>query len=135
MGKFSEEEIKEVLTRLESEYEFSLTERQIKNIAKKLENYKFNTEEEKLLALEYSCKIKNEINNYISFNVHNNNLRKYYSYNTIDYSINRVLDVINKREIKYINTNSYLENNVSYVESLLRLELNRKAKILSLSNN
>jgi len=135
MGKYSEEEIKEVLTKLEYEYEFSLTERQIKNIAKRLENYEFKSEEEKLLALEYSCKIKNEINNYISFNVHNNNLRKYYSCNTIDYSINRVLDTINKNEIKHIEANSHLENNVSYVESLLRLELNKNTKVLSLSNN
>lgn len=124
------QEIKNILKKLESEYEFSLTEIQIKNIAKKLNNYEFDTDEEKLLVFEYSCRIKNEINNYINFNVHNNNLKKYYSYKTIDYSINRVLDIINNNEVDHINNNT-LENNILFIESLLRLELNNKKLILS----
>lgn len=124
------QEIKNILKKLESEYEFSLTEIQIKNIAKKLNNYEFDTDEEKLLVFEYSCRIKNEINNYINFNVHNNNLKKYYSYKTIDYSINRVLDIINNNEVNHIN-NNILENNILFIESLLRLELNNKKLILS----
>ena len=124
------QEIKNILKKLESEYEFSLTEIQIKNIAKKLNNYEFDTDEEKLLVFEYSCRIKNEINNYINFNVHNNNLKKYYSYKTIDYSLNRVLDIINNNEVDHINNNT-LENNILFIESLLRLEINQKKLVLS----
>ena len=131
MKKITDQEIKNILKKLESEYEFSLTEIQIKNIAKRLNNYEFNTDEEKLLALEYTCRIKNEINNYIDFNVHNNNLKKYYSYKTIDYSVNRVLDIINDNEVNHINNNSNLESKISFIESLLRLEINNKKLVLS----
>ena len=134
MNNYNEEEIKEVVKILKKEYEFCLSERQVKNIAKRLEEFDFNTNEERLLALEYSCKIKNEINNYISFNVYNNNLKKYYHYNTIDYSVNRVLSVINNEEIDYINVNSHLESNVLFIESLLRYKKNKINKKLILTN-
>lgn len=131
MEKITEYEIENILKKLENEYEFSLTEKQVKNIAKRLNEYKFNTKKQRLLALEYSCRIKNEINNYIDFNVHNNNLKKYYSYKTIDYSINKVLDILNNNEVNHINNNSNLENNILFIESLLRIEINQKKLILS----
>lgn len=128
---YNNDEIKEVVKKLENEYEFSLSERQVKNIAKKLQDYDFNYED-RLLALEYACRIKNEINNYIRFNVFNYNLKKYYHYNTIDYAIDRVLSIIYDGEIDHI-FNSYLEHSVAFVDSLLILEKNKNTKKLVLS--
>ena len=124
--RYTAEEISIVAKKLENEYEFCLTKRQVSNVAKRLEEYTFKTERERLLALEYSCKIKNEIKNYVDFNVLYNNLKNYYHYNTIDYAINRVLSVINNEDIDYINNNSHLESNILFVESLLRFEKNKK---------
>lgn len=127
---FTNEEIELIMNKIQSDNEFSLSKRQIVNIASKLHQYNISPKYDKLLLLEYSCRIKNEINNYIRFNVRNN-IKKYF-FNTIDYSIKRVLSLINGENNSNEINDSILENEILFIESQLMLELNNIKK-LSLS--
>lgn len=133
---FNDDQIDKIVSDLDHENEFSLTKRQVINIARRVDEYSFNDEEDKILALEYACKIRNEISNYINFCVHNNALKKYYYCNTIDYAINRVLSIISNEDVEIIYNNAKLERKLLFIEYNLRQIVNKKTnKTLTLKAN
>lgn len=133
---FDENVINQIINELESENEFTLTKRQVINVAKKIDDYSFEDEEDKLLAFEYSCKIRNAIINYINFCVQSNALKKYYYCNTIDYAINRVISIISGSDVQVIYNNAGLERDLLFIEYNLRQKVyNKRNKTLSLKAN
>lgn len=59
---FSDEEILGIVDKLQTEYsDDPLTEKQVLNIAAIVDNFKYECDEDRLLALEYTATIKNQI--------------------------------------------------------------------------
>ena len=110
-----------VYLKLNDEYEFSLSKRQIMNIAVNLLKYNI-TDEEFLTALEYASKIRTTIKFYITHVLYPYNTKWNY-YNTIDYAINRALGAMGiiEPEIKIIQFNDRLEQEIYIIENEIKL--------------
>jgi len=122
----SENEIVEIIQqtkkKVDSEYEFGLSLRQIKNIAVKLLD-KGLTREEFEMALESTAKMRAAVNFSIDHVIGKVNANCRY-YTSTDYLIDRVLISMGKsdKEYKNIPFNHLLESEVNDIEMDLRLD-------------
>ena len=94
---FSDEEIQGVVDKLEIEYsDDPLTLRQVLNVAAIVDNFKYNNNEEKLIALEYTAMIRNQIMFYINHIIKSEKVVDYRhkQYITIEGILKRVLMVL-----------------------------------------
>ena len=82
---------------LDSEYEFSLSTKQIMNIAKELSKYELPDIKDYLIALEYACKMRIQILNHIE-HCEGMYQKRFNSFNNISYVVKRALSVIGKVE-------------------------------------
>ena len=101
MNNTNNEKIFKVTKKLEDEYsDIGITNRQVLNIAKKLDSFEFSSEKEEELALEYVARLRGSIKYYIDFMVPINQKQYYYTryFNTIDYSIKRILSTMYPKE-------------------------------------
>lgn len=113
---FTDEEIMGIVDMTETEYSDNpLTERRVLNIANKIDGFDFISDKEKLLALEYTARLRCEISFYTDFVVPFNKRSDYYhkQFITLDAMVARVyktmypevdfdLYEINDEEIKEI---------------------------------
>ena len=109
--------------KLDSEYEFSLSTKQIMNIAKELSKYELPDIKDYLIALEYACKMRIQILNHIE-HCESMYQKRFNSFNNISYVVKRALSVIGKVEpVKPIDI-KYLEINVEYLEREMNIAKN-----------
>ena len=127
MMKITEKEMITIINLTNIEYEFGLSKIQVNNILKKLQNYSFD-EKYEYLILEYASKIRCAIKDHVDLFVHPNNRKKYYFYNTIDYSIKRALAVIDDEIIVEPIADTYLEDNISLLQAELKMKISEKNK-------
>ena len=115
---FTDEEIMGIVDMTKTEYSNNpLTERKVLNIANKIDRFDFISDKEKLLALEYTARLRCEISFYTDFVVPFNKRSDYYhkQFITLDAMAERVYNTmypeivfddlyeINDEEIKEIN--------------------------------
>ena len=115
-SSFKDEEIMGIVNMTETEYSDNpLTERKVLNIANKIDGFDFISDKDKLLALEYTARLRCEISFYTDFVVPFNKRSDYYhkQFITLDAMAERVyktmypevdfdLYEINDEEIKEI---------------------------------
>lgn len=90
---FTDEEIMGIVDMTETEYSNNpLTERKVLNIANKIDEFDFISDKEKLLALEYTARLRCEISFYTDFVVPFNKRSDYYhkQFITLDAMAQRV---------------------------------------------
>ena len=109
--------------KLDSEYEFSLSKKQIMNIAKELSNYNIPDIKDYLIALEYACKMRIQILNHIN-QCESIYKKVFNSFNNIPYVVKRALRVIGITEPVEPIGIKYLEINVEYLEREMNIAKN-----------
>ncbi len=94
---FTNEEIMGIVDMTKTEYPNNpLTERKVLNIANKIDKYDFISDKEKLLALEYTARLRCEISFYTDFVVPFNKRSDYYhkQFITLDAMAQRVYETM-----------------------------------------
>lgn len=114
--KFSDEEIKKMLEK--TCLNNSLSEKQVLHIAAIVDNYKYNSREEQLIALEYVSMILNQMCLYGNKE----------SYSAIDYSVKKVImTMYPERKYNLQETNNKLiKNNINMILKDLKVELHER---------
>lgn len=129
---FTDEEIKGIYDLLEVEYIEPLTERQIINVAREIEQYEFLNDKERLLALEYASRLRNEMTFYVNSSVPFNK-RKYYSGITSSkYVAKRIYKEMYPESLNEIEEikNKKLDSIVERVLFDLKVEMNKENESL-----
>lgn len=123
---FSNEEIQGIVDMLENEYYDSLSYNQVLNIAKHIDDKCFKPKD-KLLALEYTSRLRTEMNNYINHVVSNGNDFRKKQYNTLEAQVVRIKNTMYPENIDskklYEIDNSEINDINNSITGELRLRL------------
>lgn len=123
---FSNEEIQGIVDMLENEYYDSLSYNQVLNIAKHIDDKGFKPKD-KLLALEYTSRLRTEMNNYINHVVSNGNDFRKKQYNTLEAQVVRIKNTMYPENIDskklYEIDNSEINDINNSITGELRLRL------------
>lgn len=96
-SSFTDEEIMGIVDMTNTEYSDNpLTERKVLNIANKIDGFDFINDKEKLLALEYTARLRCEISRYTVFEVPSNKRSDYYhkQFITLDAMAERIYETM-----------------------------------------
>ena len=123
---FSNEEIQGIVDMLENEYYDSLSYNQVLNIAKHIDDKVFKPKD-KVLALEYTSRLRTEMNNYINHVVSNGNDFRKKQYNTLEAQVVRIKNTMYPENIDskklYEIDNSEINDINNSITGELRLRL------------